>query len=288
MAHNAYVRGNVGSGLWTSLPVVHGYMEQLDQYVFQSVNGDLGGTWAPATTLIFGGSGVSVTGPFVSSGNAGFTGAVQFLGSATCTTVFSFIAGLLSGDSFCDLNWAGNTAFSGDNTFSAGTTTFAHGFVTSGATIPVFGNGLIVAAGTSIFAGPVEIDVSFRFVSGSTPQLEAPLQIKTGGYVRHKKKTGVDANTTYNIAVDGDRIIWGSLTADRDATIADATDGAEMIVALDVTGTFSGHRVTLKRADTTVIAFLDAPGGGLGTYRAMHLLFDGTAWKHHSESVNPS
>lgn len=61
MAHNALIRPG---GVWNTLSAVTKLeWETFDLRQFQSINGDLGGTWAPSSQIIIGGSGLRVTGP---------------------------------------------------------------------------------------------------------------------------------------------------------------------------------------------------------------------------------
>lgn len=60
MAHNARIRA---FGFWTDGSVVTpAEFEALDQAQFEEINGDLGGTWAPSSPIIIGGSGVEIGG----------------------------------------------------------------------------------------------------------------------------------------------------------------------------------------------------------------------------------
>lgn len=76
MAHNTLVRADAAA--WLTV-VYNTELFQLDTYCFESINGDQGGTWAPAAAIIIGGSGIQVTGAailddiqssHVTSGNA--------------------------------------------------------------------------------------------------------------------------------------------------------------------------------------------------------------------------
>jgi hypothetical protein len=61
MAHNTRIRL---AGTWTALSVLTPTeMETFDLRQYQGINGDLGGTWAPATQIILGSAGLRVTGP---------------------------------------------------------------------------------------------------------------------------------------------------------------------------------------------------------------------------------
>lgn len=63
MPHNALIRPG---GVWISLSnVTQAEWEAFDLRQFQSINGDLGGTWAPSSAIIIGGSGMHLTGAVI-------------------------------------------------------------------------------------------------------------------------------------------------------------------------------------------------------------------------------
>lgn len=201
------------------------------------------------------------------------------------TSVFSGITwtagSFLSGDAAADFAWAGTANFTGPTNVTA---------------LLTLTGGLVVSAGGIVFDTPIDLSSTmtalagstFGFAAGSIANFETPIALGVGGYVQHRKKTGSTTdNIHYSIAVDGDRIIWPSLSADITAFIDNATEGAEMIVGLLPTGSYAHHRILLKRADTTVIDFLEPVGNGAGTALSYHLLFTGGAWVQHTPSINP-
>lgn len=75
--HNTRVRANQVA--WSSGAVTPAELDKLDAGQFASINGDLGGVWAPIGGPIeIGGAGLLVSGPFESSGDADFDGVVAF------------------------------------------------------------------------------------------------------------------------------------------------------------------------------------------------------------------
>lgn len=61
MAHNARVRADLAA--WgAAIPVEPEEFNYLDEGVYNSINGDGGGTWAPAAAIIVGGSGLHLSG----------------------------------------------------------------------------------------------------------------------------------------------------------------------------------------------------------------------------------
>src|SRR5689334_2119183 len=62
MAHNDYIRT---LHIWSGDAVVSvAEFETFDIRQFQSINGDLGGTWTPADVITIGGDGLTVAGEF--------------------------------------------------------------------------------------------------------------------------------------------------------------------------------------------------------------------------------
>lgn len=63
MAHFVRIRP---SGFWTIASTVDpAEWEALDENQFKSINGDDGGSWAPSSPIVVGGSGINVTGPAI-------------------------------------------------------------------------------------------------------------------------------------------------------------------------------------------------------------------------------
>src|SRR5690348_4618315 len=68
MGHFDFTRpGGVWSG---SAIVATSDMEDLDSKTERAINGDEGGTWAPTSPIVIGGSGAELTGPTTISGEA--------------------------------------------------------------------------------------------------------------------------------------------------------------------------------------------------------------------------
>jgi len=61
MAHNSYIKPG---GVWPFFTLVtQAIMEAIDAGIYKAINGDDGGTWAPAAAITIGGAGLNVTGP---------------------------------------------------------------------------------------------------------------------------------------------------------------------------------------------------------------------------------
>lgn len=255
-----------------------------------------------ALDAVNGGTYVAVN-PVTVGGIWGFTGDVLITGTFKSNTIVEIGAGAtlrVDGTANADFKsgadcllengstLTGNTGsaifWSGASTWSIGLATFNCNVLFQAPGTPHLTNGALFDTGGTV---TLATGVTLTLASGATVNVNAPLIIGTGGYIRHKKKTGQDtAAVTYDIAVDGDVILWSSLTADRTCTIADATDGATMHLALEPTGTFGGFKVTVKRADTTTIDFLKPAGSGAGTLSAFWIIYTSGAWKQYGPTLN--
>lgn len=157
MAHNAYIRpGNVWSG---SPAFLTAEITPLALQVYQSLNADLGGTWAPSSVITIGGSGLTVTGESRLDDWKGATctdGTVTFGLNAVCgftsnaSLGFGGTSALVMGSGSTLLMQSGASGtiaapctFSGALTFSAG----AHAY--AGNTV----SGTIVRTGLTTHSG---------------------------------------------------------------------------------------------------------------------------------------
>lgn len=87
MAHNTRTRVNLAA--WANgTAITQDELDKLDGYAYSAVNGDAGGTWAPAAAIVFGGAGLELaSAPLVLSGTASLSvaGAATFTGSFSAT-----------------------------------------------------------------------------------------------------------------------------------------------------------------------------------------------------------
>lgn len=283
MAHNSLIRGGVGSGAWTNYVVLHGVMEQLDQYVFQSINGDLGGTWAPAAIIIIGGAGLNVTGVFVADGAATFNALATFASNVVIqgnTTVWNkhlfdgahsgeaqFNSGaLLDGLAGSTFTWAGAATVSGS--FTASGSTQLNGTTNVNATFNVL------------------TGVAFSFDSGSVPTLNTYLaQGSSAAGIKHRLLNMPDANTTVT-AGTYDRILIPTLSATRDLTLNDCPDGIEIIISAGQTGPAAPIQCNIKNQSGVLITALRFPDpSNVGFFVSVHLIRAGSAWTILNEMV---
>lgn len=102
MSHNAYIRGSIGA--WaTGTTVSSAEFWQLDQYTYGAINGDAGGTWAPATAITLGGTaglvlgtgnpltvgGILTAGDIDATGYCNLSGDVSLGGPTTTVTMLA-------------------------------------------------------------------------------------------------------------------------------------------------------------------------------------------------------
>lgn len=124
MAHNAYLAGRGSLGSWaTGTTVADSEFWYFESGIYASINGDAGGTWAPASTIVVGGSGVRVTGTFAAAGHSTFG-----VGAAQTSTFFSeayFVAAVQFDDPvlFTDTAQFNGTVTSGGELTATGTVT---------------------------------------------------------------------------------------------------------------------------------------------------------------------
>lgn len=145
MAHNSYLLSPVARGGTTTFWPDGGtvYSEDFTWFAvccFQSINGDLGGTWSPSTQIILGGSGLQLVGPFQ-------TGASTTVGNTgTDTLTINSFATFVNG-------WQANStsAFHYNVTFDAGT--FGSATVTSDSHVNWTINGALVCGSSLQVSG---------------------------------------------------------------------------------------------------------------------------------------
>jgi hypothetical protein len=87
LAHHTRVRANFAA--WATGVVTQTEFNKLDENLFKSINGDDGGVWAPSSAIEIGGSGLEVSGPFVSSGGATISDGASFSGGPVTFAVDS-------------------------------------------------------------------------------------------------------------------------------------------------------------------------------------------------------
>lgn len=245
MAHNALLRGGVGSGLW--IGIVHeGEWETFDQRQFESINGDLGGVWAPAAQIELGGAGLLLSATLDTGASCVTTldGDVQFPNGFTCTgtatvtfTANSVVIG--SGGELtahCASHFNGNTTFGASAivTMTAGSGSFvcnkatafgdqvtASGPVTCNDTLDVAGDTTVGgdldvtgdATAASITVDDLTVSAGAGIVRFNNAQtniggelnINAVVTLNGSSRIRYRYVAGTNGDHTYVIA-DGDMI----------------------------------------------------------------------------------
>ncbi len=202
MAHNAYIRGG---GIWNLLSVLlSSEMATFDLRQYQSINGDLGGTWTPASVLIIGGAqGLRVTGPLVAL-DADIT-----ITSGRALTVNS--GGTIAAQAGSVSTFAGTWNLSGA------------GHVQSGGTLTVDNGGAVSVAsgGATTWTSGSTLTTN----TGSTANINGAVNIKAGSNVAVKATATVafEASSQLSAAVAADVLLHGNNTLDGTQTIGGTT-----------------------------------------------------------------
>jgi hypothetical protein len=190
MPHNSRIRSG---GLWvTGSTITQDELEQLDQAQYEAINGDDGGTWAPAAVITIGGSGLTVTGParlsdvIAATWNAG--GTATLTGSGTTMTFDNSALLVVTDDAEFRLNRSGDYLL---RAYNAGTGQKLHLYgdmwVKSGAVLAVKSGGVlsteagstIVAVGDAGFFAGVNFDAASTITqeAGSTMDLDGTITV---------------------------------------------------------------------------------------------------------------
>jgi hypothetical protein len=187
MAHNTRVRANFAA--WSTGVVTQTEWDKFDQNLFESINGDDGGVWAPASPIEIGGSGLEVSGLFVASSDAqiGTTSADDLTIWSTTSVVGPVTFGVTTFGATATFNGSlvanGNTTIgnaSSDTLTVVATSTFQNDVIigiTSADALQVWSTstfigptsfGITTFGGASTFNGSAEFNSSVQFDNGVT------------------------------------------------------------------------------------------------------------------------
>lgn len=206
MAHNTYVKGTYAA--WaTGTAVSQGDFWKFDQNQYKAINGDEGGTWAPSSAIVIGGSGLQVSGTLSTTA----TGSVVFNGA------FSAL---------------GNTEIgaSSANTLRVDATSQFYSPVTINTSTSLTTAGALIATGAATFSGAFNINNNATIGSDGTDVLtvhsattfEGPAT--TNGTMICAAGLGANAiSCSGTIAAFGDFECGGSLVAHGDVTLGDSS-----------------------------------------------------------------
>lgn len=281
MAHFTYTRSG---GVWNTLPVAYSELAELDAKTYKAINGDEGGTWAPSSAIVIGGSGLTVVGAFVADGSFLVTSGGTIQNGLTTTGTLNCQNNLTVGG---NATFAGNVDVTGSlnagELVSTGNATIVgnldiNGGISAGDSITttesVVANGNVTAAfGTGTFQNLVVSDS----VSGS---LYATTWISAGGGMSSGGVLGANTNTSYGPLNYHDVYITsGGLTADRTYEVpavgAGAENGNEMVFTSDNTTYIVDINVASGGAN---LANLQGPPG-FGRPRSIRIKVIGGAWR---------
>lgn len=183
MAHFAYTRP---AGIWNQLTdLLSGELQDLDIKTYKAVNGDQGGTWAPSSPIVIGGTGFTSSGPtsfpsgFGCAGNASFLANVGIFGTLSsngatnlygATTAFGSVsvagAGGLSVTN--DVSIGDSLSVSGVSNLNGNVNSFGYGTfgtgISTGGNASVSGNATV---GGTLDAGPTDIAGHLSVSSGA-------------------------------------------------------------------------------------------------------------------------
>jgi hypothetical protein len=277
MPHNSYIHGGPSDPTaW--LPgyvVLQVDWQSIDQLLFESINGDLGGTWAPAAPIVIGGAGLNLTGLFEVSGlgSAEFNGvAVTF--DATSTVLF---------DNGFDTN-LGSTSTVGDlNVNGAQFTVAAESFFNNDILVTA-NNNFTMATGTGVadfFSGSVTISSAggFQVGGGVTADFGGPATFVATTFnaavgFAATSATTFTSGSTLGGTVAASLVINGSMSFNSGGTLGIAA-GAEILldglIRPGGSGRMRKRTITTANADATygvndADEFLIPPLGADRTY----------------------
>lgn len=299
MAHNAFVHGGIGDG--TAWPTDYVFtqldLQTLDQRQFESINGDLGGTWAPSSLIIIGGSGLQVTGD-----NLDVTSPARFHGGVVIDT------------SDLAITAGGSATFTGNVTIAVGGATTINQVATFGGAA-IFSVGL-ASNGVSLFTaavtmnttlhvlGAVTCDANVTFAGGGSTvnfnnlitQIGGSLNINgvttllTSGHIRKRVAMGAGFGSgggTVEGSFDVDNLVIGpgsnatisadiyivgaTLTADHTWRMASGSAGQECWVSIR-NNAIASHVLTILDSAGTPMVKLQKGGGATHPYEAVHLV----------------
>lgn len=168
MAHHVFIRP---LGDWSAVTdVLPAWMTLMDQQLFGSIDGDAGGTWAPALVITIGGAGMDVEGPLQIANTTLNSAAFAVLTVPNSTAINVTSSGLILLNSGASLDLAIGSALN----IQTALMTIQNGaicHVQSGGEVIVDSGGLLdcVAGSTTTLAGAANSSGAFTFISGTWP-----------------------------------------------------------------------------------------------------------------------
>jgi len=272
-------------------------LQTIDQTLFECVNGDLGGTWAPASTIVIGGDGLQVV--TSASGNFSVIGAAGGIDLYSGSFMMTPAGGIVIG---C------NTEFDGQNQFDDIVVFSASSFVT------VSGNFLIEAIATAQIDCTLVLTGDLGVLGATGLAATTATTLSVGGAVSASATTlattsGVTTTLAGPVTLSNAVSLTSTLTpsgvgrvrdkqvvlpdADHTLTIGEATVymvpalGADRLYPLSDTGAGVGDKIRINAiANTTTKNAAVAVGlktfflrNETGQAVMVEFEFDGTIWR---------
>ncbi len=239
MAHNSRIRA---PGLWVLGSVIDpAEMEAFDAAQYAEINGDAGGTWAPAAAIIIGGNGLHVTGSFTAD-NADIT---------------------ITTGRYCTINSGAHVlgaagsivVWSGTNTYSAATTLVTFGTWTfdADATLHLNGATQMSATGTLVTAlgSGINIGGALTVLSGGVATVASGglLHLNSGGAITVASGGTITCAAGSTTALNGATTIasTGTVVCDAGSTVTvngACVFGAGASLTANVTAPWTLNNVT--------------------------------------------
>ena len=226
MAHHSYVGGNLA--YWQAHVISGAEMWAFDQSQFANINGDAGGTWAPAAAIVIGGSGLSLTG----SNHALINSAILTTGASTTINVGGSMHAVAGSNwwgtfdvgvggltttvtigasatvsSNASAVWTGTFSFDASATIamSSGTDLTGSWFYAAGGTVSLGGSTVFGAASTVTSDAGTDLAGTYTFNPAGTVDLQGQtivrgaLQLYSTGHIEWRKVNAVDSNHSYGV-----------------------------------------------------------------------------------------
>lgn len=257
-------------GIWNTVPVSYAEMADLDAKTKKALNAEEGGTWAPSSVITIGGSGLTMTGPFIADGtflvtSGGriengliVTGFADLQNDAQVSGTFEVVGGTTLGGG---LDLTGNLFVhdTGASIVLVEPTAQFEKIVTFNDT--VFFTGATDFAGANEFSGPTTITTNALACNAGAVIHGGSLNMGVGGWVSENHTTGTDADMALDPA-DFTAVYWANFpafTATRICTLsAAARDGATVWLRCDQ----STYRVqVVDGGSSTLISTIGSSSG---------------------------
>jgi hypothetical protein len=280
-------------GSWANLSVMEAHeAAAFDLAQFSAIDGDAGGTWAPASLIILGGSaGLRMDSPFLATGHFQVDSIGNFSSNVVVTHTIH-AGGTI--DSDADITATGNVSalgsgqiggtFNADGAATFGSTGHFHGNLDTDGTLHAGGNatlaGTLTTTGGAVFSSTVGINgnVSTAADVGVGGELTvADVSEFTGratfnGGVVNRVVLGTNGNNTYSVAI-ADEVIVGQTGISSD-----------VIYTLSSTGAVNGSRIRFTNLDGSWnVTVVWATGSQRVTYQigevmTLEMVYIGGTW----------